>query len=509
MSISSIRQAGLTLIVFAAATKVLGLVKEMVLAANFGATQIVDVYLAGITFPAMVRTVITWALPDALVPLFSTEQRSERGTGTAAVALVMILSAVSGLLWFLAEPLAAVTGSGFSSVARAETVIILRITAASVVLSTIEALFQSRLLAQKRFVYSGMAGVWISVCMIVAIVAAPGGGARTLAWGYLAGILFAAVWNLLPFVFPRRREPGDGQGEIREKPYPSAGRWIVIVILLSSAGQLYTLLDRYLASFLAEGSMAVLNFATLVASQPVGIFGLALGMAVLPFLPRKLAEHDLPAAENILNRAIRWVLIGSVPMAVWTGMLAEEIISLLFERGAFDASARAVTGQLLVPYSLWLVPAIMNLVLVRMSYAMFRWRPILCAELGGLTVKAVLSFWLVGEYGAFGLVVATVIASISIMGVLLFALPHALARRNWAAWVRLLLLLSIVSLIGTVSAYYLPAIIPLSGWREIAIMRIATAVLLTTIMLIGLGPRLRIEEIGDLRNWLIGRIRRR
>jgi len=506
---SSIRQAGITLVVFTIAVKIIGLVKEMVLAANFGTSQIVDIYLAGITVPSILNTIITWALPDAFVPLFSAERNTRRSTSSAAYALIAMMAAISVSLWIMAKPLASLTGSGFSADARAATIVIAKIAAFSVFASTIEALFHSRLLAQKRFAYAGMGGIWISVAMIAAIVAYPAGGARTLAWGYVAGVILAAVWNLWPYIFPRRSALSEGSCGIHRQPYKSAGRWVVIVFLLSCTGQLYILLDRYLASFLAEGSIAVLNFAALVASQPVAIYGLAIGIAVQPFLPEKVIENDLHASRQIVERAMRWVLIGSVPSAVLMGILGDEIVSLLFERGVFDASSRSSTGVLLLPYAVWLLPAMVNTVLTRVSYAMFRWRPILIAEMIGLIIKASLSIILVGSLGAFGLVTATAIAAMSSMVTLIIGTPGLITKRNWVTWGQLLAVLFALSAAGTVLAYYLPVVLSLTSWRETAVMRIAAAVLLNLVLLTGLGPRLRIAEFVKLQSWLANRVRRR
>jgi len=508
MDAPSIRQAGITVIIFTIAAKVFGLIREMIVAAHYGTSEIVDVYLAGITIPAMIGTVLIQALPNAFVPLFSGGRKNRRGGTRAAFSLVAILGFVAVALWFLARPVASLTNSGFSEAARAETVIVLRIVAASVAFATIGALLRSRLLAQKRFAYSGVAGLWTSIAMIGAIVLHPAGGARTLAWGYIVGLLLAAAWNLMPYILRRGGSPRAEQPVSQSLPSSSEGYWVTAVILLSSTGGLYALLDRYLASFLDEGSIAALQYANLVASQPVAICGIAIGTAVFPYLVKKVMESDSDAVGKIIDRAIRWVLVGSVPVAVWIGVLGDEIVSILFERGAFDVSSRLATGALLMPYAFWLVPAVLTSVLMRVYYAMFRWRPILAAVLVGLLVKAVLSFWWVKGLGALGLAAATAAAAGSTTLVLLFALPREFMQRNWFHWGQLSITLAGLSLAGAIMGFYLPDILSISQWEGRAVLRVVTGTALSLGLILLLGPRLHVDEVIRMREWILGRLLR-
>jgi len=509
MGTPSIRQAGITVIIFAISVKVFGLAREMIVAAHYGTSQIVDVYLAGITIPAMVGTVLIQTLPNAFVPLFTGGPKNRRGRTRAAFSLVAISGLIAATLWFLAEPAASLTSSGFSAAARAETVIILRIVAAAVAMATIEALMRSRLLAQKRFVHSGIAGWWTSAAMVIAIVLHPEGGARTLAWGYVVGSLMAAVWNLMPYVLRRRRSPRTEHAVSEPISSSGEGYWVAAVIFLGCTGLFYTLLDRYLASFLGEGSIAALQYANLVASQPVAIYGIAIGTAVFPYLSKKIAESDSNAVRQIIDRAIRWALVGGVPVAIWIGVLGDEIVSILFERGAFGASSRSATGLLLVPYGFWLVPAVLAPVLLRVYYAMFCWRPILTAVLAGLFVKVVLSLWWVENFGVLGLVAATAAAATATIFVLLSALPREFMERNWVHWGQLFITLAGLSLAGAITGFYLPDVLSITEWGGRAVLRVVAGVVLSLGLGLSLGPRLHIDEVKRLRAWIAGRLLRR
>jgi putative peptidoglycan lipid II flippase len=509
MGAPSIRQAGVTIIVFTLVVKIFGLIREMVVAANYGTSQIVDVYLAGITIPAMIGTVLSQTLPNAFVPIFSSGQENGGGGTRTAFVLVALSSCAAVALWFLARPVASLTSSGFLASAREETIIVLRITAASMAFATIEALLRSRLLAQKRFAYSSSAGLWPSVAMIVAITAHPEGGARTLAWGFIAGSVASAAWNLTAYVFRRGELPRLARPEMPATPMFREGLWVTAVIVLGSTGLLYTLLDRYLASFLDEGSIAALQYANLVASQPVGIYGIAIGTAVLPYLSAKVAEGTVDAARQIFDRAIRWVLVGSVPVAVLIGVLGDDIVTILFERGAFDASSRSATGVLLIPYGFWLIPSVLMPVMLRMYYATFRWRPIMVAVIGGLAVKAVLSFWWVGRYGALGLVGASAGAAILMVLVLVSALPREIIRGIWSPWIRLLAVLAILSFVGVAAGYYLPGVLSIAGGKERAVVRVVAGTAISLGLIVFLGPRLQIGEAARLREWISGRHLRR
>ncbi len=509
MSAGSLRQAGATVIIFLIVAKTVGVFKEILIAAQFGTSQTVDVFLAGITIPAILGTLFYQSLPNAFVPLFARGTGTSRSRRRTALGLLAIIGMITIGLWLFADALASLTSQGFSLGAREETVAILQIAAVSVLLATVDALFRSRLLTRKKFAYIGIGSMWPGIAMIIAVLAFPEGGSRTLVWGFVSGAGLAALWNSLPFLQHLARRTPSMPKSVPTSTQTDGGLWTVIVMVLGSAGIFYTLLDRYFASFLAEGSIAAIKYANLVASQPVALFGGALGTAVFPYLSQRAAEHNIAEIRQILNRAIRWVLVASVPFAVWCIVFGEEIISLLYERGAFDASSREMTGLLLIPYGVWLVPAVLSAVLIKLKYASFHWRAILASTALGLVIKVVGSIWLVAPLDALGLVVATAASRVGMVTVLFLFLSRELSHGYAGQWIRLGIFVAGLSVAGSTLGLALAHFLSIADWTVAAIARLSLGIVFSLGLIGVLGPFVGIDEVTRIYRWVSSRVLRR
>jgi len=481
------------------AGKAIGFIREIVIAGTYGASQVADVYFAAVTIPALTIDILYHALPNAFIPLFSRAGHDGGRTRRVAWGILSAMGLVSCGLWLLAAPIASVTNAGFAANLKAETIILVRIIAGSVFLATIEALARSRLLAEKRFVQTGFSSLWYSLAMIVAVTLFPDGGARSLAWGFLAGAACVALWNLIPST-PRgaastvARTPAQD-----ERTDVFAGRWVTAILLLNSIGIVYSLIDRHLGSFLAEGSIAAMQYANTVASQPIAVCATALGTAILPYLADRINANDRTGVASLVNRTVRWALIGAIPPAVAASLLGNAIITVLFERGEFDAAARTLTGSLLTVYGAWIIPAVLGAVIAKIFYADFRWRPITLAMIAALVVKTGLSFWWVRSFDVVGLVAATAVAT-ALSTVLLFTcLPAWSLRGLWPGWLRLAAVTASAFAIPCFLASLIPHVLPMLSWRSSAVVSVLAGVGGGSALLLVFGPRFGMIEMAQIR----------
>ncbi|MBD3299113.1 MAG: hypothetical protein GF341_10695, partial [candidate division Zixibacteria bacterium] len=427
MSEPTLRQAGATVIILVIVVKIVGFAREAVIAGVYGTTRVVDTYLAAITIPAIFTNLVYQALPNAFVPLFAPGNASARSR-RLAIQLLVISFGVSILLWLTAPWLASVTNSGFSPELKRQTINLIRIAAGGVLLATFEALGRSRLIAQRRFVQSGLSQLWSSVTVIIAVVLFMDAGAYALMWGLVIGIGVIGIWNVLPL---SHRPQAPTAAADAQEPSVTDGSWVAVVVLLTVIASFNGLIDRHLGSYLEAGSLAALQYANLIATQPVAVCGITIATAIFPYLTQKLAAGDHDGTMSVLDRAVRWAMLGGIPSAVMVIVFAPEILRILLERGEFDMQSRAMTGSALAVYGFWMIPAVVSAVVAKVHYSARGVRELVWATVVGLVIKVGASFWWVEPFGIAGLAGSSAATLTAYLIILTVALPGWLKFPLW------------------------------------------------------------------------------
>jgi putative peptidoglycan lipid II flippase len=158
----------------------------------------------------------------------------------------------------------------------------------------------------------------------------------------------------------------------RPRLTPGVRRLLTLMVpALIGAGvvQINLVIDVILASTLAEGSVSYLYYADRVNQLPLGVVGVAVGIALLPLLVRQLRAGDAHAAQNSQNRAIEFALTLTLPAAAALVVIPEPIVTVLFQRGAFDAAATRATAAALAAFAVGLPAYVLIKALIPGFYA--------------------------------------------------------------------------------------------------------------------------------------------
>ena len=212
------------------------------------------------------------------------------------------------------------------------------------------------------------------------------------------------------------------------KPVRTMGRRVVPVILGAAAYQINLLVNTLLASYLPEGSVSYLYYADRLVQFPLGVFAVAMGTAILPSLSRQAAQGDFEGLAASTSHGFRLSLFINLPSAVGLALLAQPLVELIYQRGAFDAWVSLHTIEALYAYALGLPAAALVTVVVRFFNALGDTKT--PAYVGGISVAAniVLSLVLMGPLAHSGLALASSLA-VAINLVLLLAV--ALRRHGF------------------------------------------------------------------------------
>jgi len=175
--------------------------------------------------------------------------------------------------------------------------------------------------------------------------------------------------------------------------------------------QINLLTDIIIASLLPEGSISFLYFADRVNQLPLGVIGVAVGTALLPLLSRQVAAEDTSGANNSQNRAIEVALFLTLPATAALLVLALPVVSVLFERGAFDATASAATAFALMGYVVGLPAYVLIKVLAPGYFARKDTRTPVRIAIVAMVVNLVLNLILIWPLQHVGLALATALAA--------------------------------------------------------------------------------------------------
>lgn len=417
------------------ASRLLGLVREQVMAALFGATGATDAFVAAATVPTIVYDLlIGGAITAALVPVFV--ERADPGKEDALGAVVsavltlaaLALLAVAALVALFAPQLLAVLGYGFGPDQRAGAVLMTRVLLVAVVLQGLAGVLMAVLYARRRAALPALAPAIYNAGIIVgALLLHPVLGVGAL----VAGVLLGAAGQLalqLP-----------GLRGLRIRPRLDLGPEIRAILRLYApvaAGMVVTIvgifIDRYLASQLSRGDMTVMSYATRLVQFPLGLVGTAVSYAVLPALARAASpepRRPAPARDEAEFRATllfgaKIVLLLMLPATAALMLLREPTVRLLFERGAFTPGDTLRTAAVFLAYAPQLPFTALDQLLIVAFYARKDTRtPVLVGVLG-VGVYLAVALGLIGPLGVVGLALANA-AQNSAHGLVLLALLQA------------------------------------------------------------------------------------
>ncbi len=365
-------------------SRILGLVRDIVVARFFGAGLATDAFFVAFKIPNFLRRLFAeGAFSQAFVPVLS-EYQSQRGAA-ATQALVdqtarRLALSVFGvtLVGVLAAPiLIYLFAPGFTDLGRrAMAVDMLRITFPYLLLISLTAFFGAILNANNRFAIPAFTPVLLNLSLIgAAIWLSPqlDTPVYALAWGVFIGgaaqLLLQAVALKRLGMFPRWGRSIAAEQVAGEEGVRRILKLMLPALFGTSVSQLNLLLDTLLASLLVAGSVSWLYYADRLMEFPLGVYGIALATVILPGLSRKHADANGAHFSATLDWALRMVVLIAVPASVGLGVLAGPLLSTLFEYGEFAHSDVLMAQAALWAYASGLLAFILVKVLANGYFA--------------------------------------------------------------------------------------------------------------------------------------------
>ncbi|WP_111732421.1 murein biosynthesis integral membrane protein MurJ [Roseovarius amoyensis] len=356
-------------------SRLLGFVRDVLIAGLLGPGVLMDAYVAAFRLPNMFRRFFAeGAFNAAFVPMFS--KRLEAGEGAEGFAslalsgLALVLLALSGLAMVFMPALVYATAEGFWGDERFDiTVEFGRIVFPYIFFISLAALFSGVLNATGRFAAAAAAPVLLNVMLVTAMVAA---------WALGGAVAQALIWTIpfagaaqLALVWVAAGRAGLRIRPVRPRWTPEMARLVRIAIPAALAGgvvQINLLVGQLVASNY-DKAVSWLYSADRLYQLPLGVVGIAVGIVLLPDLSRRLKAGDDTGAREALSRAGEISLALTVPAAVALVTIPLPLVSVLYERGAFASDDTAATALAVAIYGLGLPAFVLQKLLQPLYFA--------------------------------------------------------------------------------------------------------------------------------------------
>jgi putative peptidoglycan lipid II flippase len=498
-------------------SRLMGLVRQMVIAGQFGTDPEMDAYQAAFRLPDLIFQLMAGgALGSAFIPTFTSYLSREDRVGawrmaSAIVNLLLVLLTLTAALgaWVAPWLVERVVAPGFDPETTALTARLMRVMLISSVIFGISGVVMGALNAHQHFLLPAIAPLTYNLAIIGgALFLAPSLGVMGLAVGVVAGsalhllIQMPGLSHLGARYTPvlTLRDPG-----VREVSRLMGPRVLGLAIV-----QLNFLINTNLASRLGEGAVSAINFAWLLMLLPQGVFAQAVATAAFPTFAGQVARGQRAEMRSALAATLRAVFALSLPAAVGLAVLRQPLVALLFERGAFGETSTDLVAWALLFYALGLVAHAGLEIVARAFYALHDTQTPLLVGGGAMLLNVVLSLTLPPLFEAFGWLphgglalansLATTLEWIGLVWLIRNRLGGLEGRRSLPTLLRVTAAAALMGLALGALRWALPAANPL--WLA------PTGVALGAALYLGLAWTLGVKEIRAITGQVNRRLRR-
>ena len=507
-------------------SRLLGLLREQIFAALFGGGLAMDAFTAAFRIPNLLRDLFAeGALSMAFVTTFSKtiarggDEDAWRLANKVATMTASVLGVLCVVGMIFSPELVALLAPGFDPDKAALTAHLTRIMFPFILLVSLAALVMGMLNAKNRFGMPAMASSFFNIGSIVGGVVLgfwidPHFGPRAL-----IGLAFATLIGgglQLAVQLPSLARLGYRFRPDVHWRDPGIKAILLLMgpaVIAASTTQVNVLVNSMFASTLGDGAIFWLAIAFRLMQLPLGLFGVALGTVTLPLLSRLVVAGKTQEFRSELARAIRWALLLTLPAMVGLMLLAEPIISVLYQHGKFNADQAAQAAGALRFYAIGLGGYAALKVLVNAFYALDRRKTPMLVSFAAVGLNLLLNWVFTFHlgWGHRGLAFSTGCVATFNFLLLYFLMQHHL---KGLASRRLLLLLAKVALasvplvaVCAASSHWL-----LADWRHQALLPKIAALLVAVTAGAGLfaagGILLHIEELKEVRDAFMRRLKR-
>ncbi len=428
--------AAFVIAVFGIVSRLLGFVRDRILAGTFGAGDMLDVYYAAFRIPDFLYGFfLVGALSAAFIPVF-TELREKRGDASSwelangiFFLLFFFLGVCSLVVAVFATPITAFLVSGFSPEKQVLTVTLTRVMLIGPMFLGMSAVFGSILVSYRNFIVYSFAPVLYNVGIILGVtVFSKFFGPIGLAYG----VVFGTALHFL-IQYPTVRRTGfifswHVSEDIRKQVWHVL-RLMVPRSLGVAVGQVGVLAGTFFASALASGTLAAFTLATNISSVPLGLFGVAFSLAAFPTLSALIARGEYDRFSDTVLKTARKILFFVLPVSALIIVLRAQIVRVILGTGQFDWDDTMLTFDILGVLAASLFAQSLIPLFARAFFSLQDTKIPFLLALVSEVIHIILLFAFVDTHGSIMLAV-----SFSVASIVNLLLLYAFLKRRLSLW---------------------------------------------------------------------------
>jgi putative peptidoglycan lipid II flippase len=497
------------------ASRLLGLVRDQVLAFFFGAGNAMDAFNVAFRIPNLLRDLFAeGAMSAAFVPTF-TRRLTARGRDDAwrlgnhvVNALILATSILVLLGVVFARPLVGLLAGDYARVpGKFElTVSMTRIMMPFLALIAVAAACMGMLNSLRRFFIPAFAPTMFNVGTIAGVLILlpllSGWGVEPIFAVAVATLVGGALQIVVQW--PALTREGY-RYRLALDPHDPGLREILVLMgpgmLGLAAVQINVFVNTWLATSQGTGAVSWLNYAFRLMYMPIGLFGLSIATAALPAMSQHAAREDLAAMRQTFSSGLRMMLMLNVPATAGLIALASPIVDLLFRYGKFTAADTAATAAAVVAYAPGLVGYSVVKIAVPTFYTLHESRTPVIVSAITVSINIALNLWLVRVMGYRGLALGTAIAALFNAAVLLWLLERRLngldGRRVATAFGKIAAASAVMAVAAWGGERALSGVLPAGAGVAARLVRVGSAIGVGVVVLAVTARLLRIYEFNE------------
>jgi putative peptidoglycan lipid II flippase len=409
------KKTALIIMIITLFSKFLGFGRDIVLSYFFGASSISDAYLISLTIPSVIFGFIGVGIVTAYIPMQSRiiresgEEAGSEFTSNFTNIILMIVTMILLMGMVFTEPIVKLFALGFSGEILELAINFTKISLFGMYFTALISIFSGYLQIKDNYIVPALIGFPLNIIVIITIIIASQGNYIILALGTLLATS-SQFFLMVPFI-KKQHFNYTLAFNLKDDKIIKTLYIALPVVIGTSVNQVNILVDRTIASSLAVGGISSLNYANRLNLFIQGLFVTSIITAMYPMISSYASNNNFEGIKKALQESINIITIFVLPITIGTMIFSNEVINLLFGRGAFDDNAIKMTSAALFFYALGMLGFGFREVLARGFYSMQDTKTPMINAAIGMFLNIILNIILSRFMGIGGLALATSVAA--------------------------------------------------------------------------------------------------